>query len=427
MHLRQSIKLVILFALIFLETKAQENTSAIQKIIETQINRVNSIHPSDTSYSDLHSLKASIGDAQVVLLGEQDHGDAATFQAKTRLIKFLHKECGFEVLAFESDFYSINALNFNSHLRAVDVKTLCGKRNVYPIWTNCEQNEDLFSYLSTGLTTQKPLVITGFDCRHTGGYARDNYVRQLDSLMRANNLPFQKSTHYAEFMEVLADLIDKEYKSKIALVNQQKFIQHLDTIRMQWQQVNFKANDFWTQELKNLKVFAQNSWLSKDLFNGYSTNIRDVQMSDNLLWLLNNQFAGKKVIVWAHNFHISDNINQTEANTKKEILTMGGGLKKALKDKVYILGFDSYQGTAGSIGTKPYKIRKPSANSLEQYINQKNYDYAFINLKTTAIDRTATFKMKAYLHREINGRWLNVFDGIFYIKTMYPCHYTDFD
>jgi erythromycin esterase len=137
----------------------------------------------------------------------------------------------------------------------------------------------------------------------------------------------------------------------------------------------------------------------------------------------------KKIVVWAHNFHISKNINQTEANNKKKIITMGGEVRNALKNGVYILGFNSNRGTAGPIGTKPYKINSSSKNSFEHYVSQKKYDFAFINfkdLKTDPIDKNVSFTMKAYLHREIKGEWLSVFDGIFYIENIYPCKECDF-
>src|SRR5258708_6197993 len=39
--------------------------------------------------SDLRPLARAIGDARVVLLGEQTHADGTTFVAKTRLVRFL--------------------------------------------------------------------------------------------------------------------------------------------------------------------------------------------------------------------------------------------------------------------------------------------------------------------------------------------------
>src|SRR6476646_1280732 len=64
-----------------------------------------SIDPADEDFADLEPLRKVIGDARIVQLGEQSHGDGATFHAKARLIKFLHQKMGFDVLAFESGLY----------------------------------------------------------------------------------------------------------------------------------------------------------------------------------------------------------------------------------------------------------------------------------------------------------------------------------
>jgi erythromycin esterase-like protein len=47
------------------------------------------------------------------LLGEQNHGDAPALFAKTKLVKYLHEKHGFNILAFESDFYGLFKLNEN--------------------------------------------------------------------------------------------------------------------------------------------------------------------------------------------------------------------------------------------------------------------------------------------------------------------------
>ena len=63
--------------------------------------RLRSVSPEDDDFSDLEPLREVLAGVRVVLLGEQSHGDGTVFLAKTRLIEFLQREMGFDVLAFE--------------------------------------------------------------------------------------------------------------------------------------------------------------------------------------------------------------------------------------------------------------------------------------------------------------------------------------
>ncbi len=57
---------------------------------------------------DFSPLEPLFARSRIVMLGEQDHGDGASFAFKSKLIEYLHLHCGYNVLAFEADFYGLS-------------------------------------------------------------------------------------------------------------------------------------------------------------------------------------------------------------------------------------------------------------------------------------------------------------------------------
>ena len=88
---------VIIFLLIFAFLQFACGNKEIKEKTESLKNiaiPIRSIDPKDEDYSDLQFLKKIVerDSVRVIMLGEQTHGDGSTFLAKSRLIKFLHKE-----------------------------------------------------------------------------------------------------------------------------------------------------------------------------------------------------------------------------------------------------------------------------------------------------------------------------------------------
>ncbi len=57
---------------------------------------------------DFSPLEPLFARSRIVMLGEQDHGDGASFAFKGKLIEYLHLDCGYNMLAFEANFYGLS-------------------------------------------------------------------------------------------------------------------------------------------------------------------------------------------------------------------------------------------------------------------------------------------------------------------------------
>lgn len=101
---------------------------------------------------------------------------------------------------------------------------------------------------------------------------------------------------------------------------------------------------------------------------------------------------------------------------------------KEIEKLTYSIGFTSYDGEAGRIGTKPFKVDNPDKNGFENWID-KSTNYAFVDFKKFNFlnpQFVNEFEMKSCVsdnnvHKSYPAQWNKIFDGIIFIRHMYPC------
>ncbi len=119
---------------------------------------IRSIDPDDEDFTDLEPLRETLADVRLVLLGEADHQSGSDFLAKTRLVKFLHQELGFDVLAFESPMYDMKVAWDSLRTGTPPREALWLGAST---WAGADQIQPLVAYLGEQARGRRPGEIPG--------------------------------------------------------------------------------------------------------------------------------------------------------------------------------------------------------------------------------------------------------------------------
>ena len=445
--------LAALLGLLTLPAFAQPRT---KQYVRQHLSPIASIQPDYADNSDLAAFGQAVGDARIVMLGEQDHGDGATFLAKTRLVKYLHEQKGFNVLAFENDFFGFNQ-SWEQVAAAPDKQAAFLHTNTDYYWSGCQQCDQLlYHYIPQTAGSAHPLRVIGFDSELYSDYSRQFLPGYLHTYLARHNLPFLKTRAYQQFFRPFIDTLlvssnfmtgklDLDHPVNVISIKDKRgklrrFEAYLDTLATQLPTAA-PAEAYERQLLRNLRALAQESAVYTDDHNA-TYNVRDAQMAANLDWLANVKFKDEKIIVWAASYHIAKGKGSDyfvlgqqkdqQRNYLDAIHTMGRVFTETghNREQTYILGFISGGGsTQRTVMGQPTPIAPPIKNSLESWL-PPSLAYGFLDFQPLRAQQVGPkpeyFGMQGLHHQTQYADWPSFFDGVFYLKTMTPCTRTGY-
>jgi erythromycin esterase len=406
--------------------------------------KIRSIDSLDEDFSDLMPLKKMIGDADVVMIGEPNHHIGTVYMAKTRLIKFLHKEMGFDLLAFESGLYDVGKA-----WREIQIGTPVSQafRNSI-FFGDKEEYKPLINYIQKSLSSKNPLELMGFDNQMTGSYSSDSLVGDLRKFFNRLNYSLACLNDSSYFAHEIRKAQNFSAPDKIVIDTLSKMIKAIDSIAA-------KPHDFKTgyylQLLKSIKKDVQAKQLftvvrslsptDQQRISNLYVSMRDEQMADNLLWEV-SQYPKRKTIVWAANTHIMTDYPGDKTrqlwNDKPDAPSapfanwentyMGIIVKDSLKNRVFTIITLGNGGTAGTINQKD--PTKSFTFPIAQSVNNENlgnlliaagFQQGIVNLKNPPKGgEWLRGRFRVGDGQGFAGEWHKAADAILFIKDFTP-------
>jgi erythromycin esterase len=166
-----------------------------------------------------------------------------------------------------------------------------------------------------------------------------------------------------------------------------------------------------------------------------SSFVRDRYMAENTEWLLDQTGAGAKIVLWAHNYHVSVASNGP---------SMGWYLRQRYGNEMVIFGFSFYQGSFNAYGytsatgqygpLTAHRVLPPPTESYEYHFRSAEIEKMFLVLRgiqpgaaTNWIFGPRPFRSIGAIYDDINPRLFfyearlpEEFDALIYFQNTSP-------
>lgn len=398
--------IVILCALVLVLNIRKTSVPLDISTLQDGLHEILSIDPEDKNNSDLEFLKQELKDKQIVVLGESLHHDGSTFLAKTRLVKFLHQELGFNTIFFELGRYDMWLLQQDT--------ALTPENAVYPFWCLSDQTQQLWKYIKeVGIET------VGFDIQCTGNLKDSlrrkllfNYLSEygIDAIQTwpESYKLFGKLLFYLNHTTLNAaiqnsmifpDKITMELDSMIRYLNRQPEEDH-------WQKdpLELKTYLSYIAGIKNQIAYAS----KYEAGTPPRLQWRDSLMAENVLSLLKDSYRDKKIIVWIANLHA---FNDNQHFYDHSFINWGERVKSTCGKRMYTMLFTSF--SRHDKGDESYDISR--CNSLEYALHTQNKPYLYITNTNVALLNPVVCRVNQSANFSLYLK--NMADGLFYIDS----------
>jgi len=276
----------------------------------------------------LAAFGKAVGDARIVALGEATHGTSEFYTLNQRLLEYLVREKGFTVLAIEANWPE--ALGIDRYIKTGegDPKKLLAGMNFWTWYT--QEMLALVEWMraynqSPGEHAQ--LTFTSFDMQF-GHQAADRAMEYLKEYAPDLGAVAQAIFGQAYDIEAHPGLYTERAEavaSQIANVGHEFDARHRTLTEA-------SGEEKWRDARQAISVVQQ---ACSFRIAGRGPGFRDQAMAGNAAWLAGMAFPRDKIVLWAHNAHVS---------AAGEPKPMGAFLRERFGRQMYVVGYAFHRG-----------------------------------------------------------------------------------
>ena len=378
---------------------------------------IRSIDPHDEDFTDLEPLRTTLDGVRLVLLGEADHRSGSDFLAKTRLVKFLHRELGFDVLAFESPMYDMTVAWDSLRKGTTPSEAFWLGPST---WAGAAQMQPLVAYLGEQARGSRPLEIAGFDHQHQLAsllYLADDLPRFLTERGVGGPLVDRETPEHG----VLQGLAQVRYRYRVAprpdASTSRAFLAAVDASLAAVSAMPDEQAQQWAQILRNLACHTRFVLKHPE----FESCNRDEQMADNLLWFANERYPNRKIIVWAATGHAARIPSMADFGYPGyggAAPSMGQHIGEAFGSKSYVIGVTSYRSAGGRI-----VVDQDSLPEFEELMAAAGFDYGLLDLRRAAANGSwagGEFPARPLGHTTRAEIWSDALDALLFVREHEP-------
>ncbi|WP_257306465.1 erythromycin esterase family protein [Geothrix campi] len=327
-------------------------------------------------FSDMQPMRALVGDATVVGLGEATHGTREFFQLKHRMLEFLATEMGFTVFAIEANLPEAFAVDdYVVTGKGDPAKALAG---LY-FWTwNTEEVLDMIRWMrryNEDPAHLKKLRFYGVDMQtETVAYAEAK--AWLDIVDPA------EAGHLAAIRTAMVKLPawNNAKRTDDAQAAWRSIAQGLEALIVRLDGKSLSEGDV-NRQRQNIRVLAQFAAMQAEV--GRGNHVRDESMAANLRWIQARE-QGAKVVLWAHNGHISFHPGSIGGDN-----SLGWHLRQRL-GKAYLPigfafsegGFQAISGDSSHQGLRVFEVKPLEVGTLDAALAATGHPVLALDLRS---------------------------------------------